>query len=118
MTAHHHTTASATVIPTFDQYHIILATVKFRRSNSTSVSSDKNSDSTSIALLSQKHVYNGIIFKLYEFYGLENPLSKFRRNHVTERQKLVCQKKSLFKVVTTPTLFENEPFISMNSINR
>ncbi|CAF1657000.1 unnamed protein product, partial [Adineta ricciae] len=118
MTAHHHTMASATVIPTFDQYHIILATVKFRRSNSTSMSSDKNSDCTSVALLSQKHVYNGIIFKLYELYGLENPLSKLLPNHVTERQKLVCQKKSLFKVVTTPTLFENEPFISMNSINR
>ncbi|UJR35761.1 hypothetical protein I4U23_028509 [Adineta vaga] len=117
-TANHHTTASATVFPIFDQYHIILATIKYRRTNPISSTSSKNSDCASITLLSQKHIYNGIIFKLYELYGLENPPSKFIPSTNHDRQKFLRQKKSLIKVVTTSTLFENEPFISMNSINR
>lgn len=51
--------------PVFNQYHIILATVRHLQLNETS-------DHISIVLLNQKHVYNGIIFKLFEFYGIEN----------------------------------------------
>jgi len=56
--------------------------------------------------LNQKHVYNGIIFKLFEFYGIENHPSKISSNNNDRR------KKSFIKVVTTPTINENEPFIN------
>ncbi|CAF1422002.1 unnamed protein product [Adineta steineri] len=111
-TVNYHTTAATTVFPTFDQYHIILATIKYHRSNN---STTVISDHASALLLSQKHIYNGIVFKLYELYGIENPPSKFSIN---DRQKISKQKNSLIKVVTTPTLSENEPFIYTNSINR
>ena len=104
-TVDHHTTASTTILPSFDQHHIVLATAKLNHS----VSSDR----VSIVLLSQKHVYNGIVFKLYEFYGLENPPSKFSSTHLNDRRK-----KSLIKIVTAPTLSENEPFITSKSANR
>lgn len=80
-------------VPIFDQYHIILATIKL----TTSINIP---DRVSIILLNQKHVYNGIVFKLFELYGIENPPSK----NVQQR------KKSLSKILTTLTN-ENEPFI-------
>ncbi len=101
-------TASTTILPSFDQHHIVLATVKHLQLNH-SVTLDR----VSIVLLSQKHVYNGIVFKLYEFYGLENHPSKFSSNHLNDRRK-----KSLIKIVTAPTLSENEPFLTSNSANR
>jgi hypothetical protein len=107
-TVNHDTPATMTVFPKFDQFHIILATVKYRRlSNSTTITPDR----ASIVLLSQKHVYNGIVFKLYELYGIENHPSN-------DRQKISRRKKSLNKVVTTPTICENEPFLYSNSTNR
>jgi hypothetical protein len=117
MTAHHHTTASTTVFPTFDQFHTILATVKYRPMTNTS--SVVNADCASLVLVSQKHIYNGIVFKLYELYGLENPPSKFLTGSSTaDRPKMSRQKKSLIKAVTTPTLSENEPFLYTNGSNR
>jgi hypothetical protein len=106
-TLDHHTTASTTILPNFDQYHIVLATVKYLQLNHTITL-----DRVSIVLLSQKHVYHGIVFKLYEFYCLENHPSKFSTNHLNDRRK-----KSLIKVVTVPTLSENEPFLTSNSTN-
>jgi len=90
--------------PTFDQYHIVLATIKLLRLNNPT--STITPDRVSIILLNQKHVYNGIVYKLYELYGIENHPSKFSTNNNNRR------KKSLVKVVTTPTINENEPFIN------
>jgi hypothetical protein len=109
-TVDHHTTATTTILPTFDQYHIVLATVKYLQ-----LAKPVTPDRVSIILLSQKHVYNGIVFKLYEFYGIENPPSKFSTN---DRWKISTRKKSLIKIVTAPTLSENEPFLTSNSTNR
>jgi hypothetical protein len=107
-TMNHDTPPTITVFPKFDQFHIILATIKYRRlSNATMITPDR----ASIVLLSQKHVYNGIVFKLYELYGIENHPSN-------DRQKISRRKKSLIKVVTTPTISENEPFLYSNSTNR
>ncbi len=114
-TVDHHTTATQTVFPKFDQFHIVLATVKSFRLNTTTVTTP---DRVSIVLLSQKHVYNGIVFKLYEFYGIENHPSKFSMNNLNDRRKISLRKKSLVKVVTTPTISENEAFLSTNSTNR
>ena len=103
-TVDHHTTASTTILPSFDQYHIVLATVKYLQTTP---------DRVSIVLLSQKHVYNGIVFQFYEFYGLENHPSKYSHNHLNDRRK-----KSFMKTVTAPTLSENEPFLTSNSTTR
>lgn len=116
-TVEHHTTATTTVFPTFDQYHIVSATVKCLRLNNTSTNVYP-SDRVSIVLLDQKHVYNGIVFKLYEFYGLENQPSKLAANHRQDRRKISSRQKSLLKVVATPSLSENEPFLTSNSVNR
>lgn len=67
-----------------------------------------------MVLVSQKHVYNGIVFKLYELYGLENPPAKFLASNTVDRPKASRAKKSLIKAVTTPTLSENEPFLYAN----
>ncbi len=90
--------------PTFDQYHIVLATIKLLRLDDTA--STATPDRVSIILLNQKHVYNGIVFKLFEFYGIENHPSKFSSNNNDQR------KKSFIKAVTTSTINENEPFIN------
>ncbi len=112
-TVDHHSTAAATVFPTFDQYHIILATVKYLRLNSTTTVTP---DRVSIVLLHQKHIYNGMVFKLYEFYGIENPPpSKFSSHTLNDRRKIPARKKSLIKVGTTPMISENESFLSTNS---
>ncbi len=60
----------------------------------------------SIILLSQKHVYNGIVFKLFELYGLENHPSKFSTNNIERRRK------SFIRNLTTSSLHENEPFLN------
>lgn len=104
-TVDHHVPATTTVLPTFDQYHIVLSTVKYLRTNPQEI----NLDRASIVLLNQKHVYNGIVFKLFEFYGIENPPSKYSTMQVHNRRK-----KSLIKVVTTSTLSENDPFFTSN----
>ncbi len=59
-------------------------------------------DRVSIVLLNQKHVYNGIVFKLFEIYSIENPPIK-----PTDRRK-----RSLIKVLSAPTIHENEPFLN------
>jgi hypothetical protein len=82
-------------LPTFDQCHIVLATIKLVRSAATS-------DRVSIILLNQKHVYNGIVFKLFEIYSIENPPTK-----TNDRRK-----KSLTKVLSAPTIHEHEPFLN------
>jgi hypothetical protein len=91
--------------PTFDQFHIVLATIKLLRLNDTTL--PITPDRVSIVLLNQKHVYNGIVFKLFEFYGIENHPSKFSTNNHNDRQK-----KSLTKIVPTSTINENEPFLN------
>jgi hypothetical protein len=114
-TINHHTTAATTSIPTFDQFHIVLATVKLLRLNTTTTIS---SERASLVLLSQKHVYNGIIFKLFELYGLENHLSKSSTNNINDRRKISTRKKSFIKLVTTSAISENESFLNTNSTNR
>ena len=54
--------SNTTITPTFDQFHIILATTRLIPSDSR----------LSITLLNQKHVYHGIVFQLFEFYGMEH----------------------------------------------
>ncbi len=90
--------------PTFDQFHIVLATIKFLPLNDTI--STITPDRVSISLLNQKHIYNGIVFKLFEFYGLENHPLKFSTNNNDRR------KKSFLKIIPTSTIHENEPFIN------
>ncbi|CAF5219420.1 unnamed protein product, partial [Rotaria magnacalcarata] len=69
----HHEDVSTTVFPKFDQHHIVLATVRYFQLNSrTTTTTAIPSDHASVILLSQKHVFNGIIFKLFEIYGTEN----------------------------------------------
>ena len=105
-TANCHTTATTTALPTFDQYHIILASIKLLRLN------NNTSDHPSIVLLSQKHVYHGMVFKLFELYGIENHPSKFSStNPINERRKVSPRKKPVMKVVSTSTISENEPFM-------
>ena len=101
-----------TSFPTFDQYHIVLATIKLLRLNNTT------SDRASLVLLSQKHVYNGMVFKLFELYGLENHPSRFATASQNDRRKISGHKKPLMKVVSTSTIAENEPFINMNPTQR
>ncbi len=110
-TVDHHTTAVTTVCPTFDQFHIVLAGVKYLQLNNPTTA--VFSDHASIVLLSQKHVYNGIVFKLFELYGIENHPLKYSTKSLTDRRK-----KTLIKVVTTPNISEIEPFLFMNSTNR
>jgi hypothetical protein len=100
------------VFPTFDQFHIVLARVKYLQLNHTITS-----DRASIILLSQKHVYNGIVFNLFELYGIENHPSKFSKNNLVDRRQISPRKKPLIKSVTTPTISENEPFLFTNSTN-
>lgn len=54
--------SNTNITPTFDQFHIILATTRL-------ISSDSR---LSITLLNQKHVYHGIVFQLFELYGMEH----------------------------------------------
>ncbi|CAF2378595.1 unnamed protein product [Rotaria sp. Silwood2] len=107
---------TTTVFPTFDQYHIVLATVKYFQLNNRTTTI--NSDHASIVLLSQKHVYNGIIFKLFELYGIENHQLKFSTNNLNDRRKVSTRKKSLIKIVTAPTISELESFSYTNLTNR
>ena len=104
-TVDHHVPATTTVLPTFDQYHIILSTVKYLRINPQEISLDR----ASIILLNQKHVYNGIVFKLFEFYGIVNPPANYSSMQVQNSRK-----KLLIKVVTTSTLSENDPLFTSN----
>ena len=97
--------AATRVLPTFDQYHIILASIKLLRL------SNDYTEHGSIVLLSQKHIYNGILFKFFDLYGIENhPLNK--------RRKVAVRKKPVTKVVSTSTISENEPSISQRQMNR
>ncbi|CAF3639741.1 unnamed protein product [Rotaria sordida] len=107
---------TTTILPTFDQFHIVLATVKYRQLNNRTIMI--NSNHVSIVLLSQKHVYNGIVFKLFEFYGIENHQSKFSTNNLYDQRKISTRKKSSIKIVTVPTISENEPFSNTNLTNR
>ncbi|CAF0755656.1 unnamed protein product [Rotaria sp. Silwood1] len=111
-----HSNITTTIFPTFDQYHIVLATVKYFQliNRTTKIASDR----ASIVSLSQKHVYNGIVFKLFEFYGIENHQSKFSTNNLNDQRKTSTRKKSLIKIVTAPTISENEPLANMNITKR
>jgi hypothetical protein len=100
------TVTEHSILPVFDQYHIVLATIKVLRLNDTI--STVTPDRVSIILLTQKHVYNGIIFKLFELYGIENHPSKFSTNNNNNNRR----KKSFPKIITTPTINEDEPFIN------
>jgi hypothetical protein len=106
-----HTTVVTTSFPIFDQFHIVLATIKLVRLNNTPTTTI-TPDRVSIVLLNQKHVYNGIVFKLFELYGIDNHPSKSTSNHNNERRKGAARKKSLIRVVTTPTIDENQPFLN------
>lgn len=111
----HHSDVTTTVCPKFDQYHIVLATVKhFQFNNRSTIPTDHSS----IILLSQKHIYNGIVFKLYEIYGTENHHLKFSTNNPHERRKNAARKKPLIKAVTTPSIVNNEPLLYTNITNR
>ena len=105
-----HSTAAITVLPTFDQFHVVLARVKYHLLNNTKTTLDR----VSIVLLSQKHVYNGIVFKFFELYGLENHPS----HNLSDRRQISTRNKPSIKVGTTPTIPENQPFLYTNSINR
>ncbi len=102
------TTTEHSIAPVFDQFHIVLATIRLPRSNDTA--SAVTPDRVSVILLSQKHVYNGVVFKLFELYGIENHPSKFSTNNIEHRRK------SLIKVLTTSSLNENEPFLNRYEI--
>ncbi|CAF0847175.1 unnamed protein product [Adineta ricciae] len=97
--------------PTFNQYHIVLATIRSLRCNDTKL--PITPDRVSILLLSQKHVYNGIVFKLFELYGIENSPSKFNSNDHRTRKK-----HSLVQIVPSIPTSESEPFLKhSNEIN-
>ncbi|CAF0824724.1 unnamed protein product [Rotaria sp. Silwood1] len=104
------TAAALASFPTFDQYHIVLATIKLLRLNDTI--STITPDRVTIVLLNQKHVYNGIVFKLFEIYSIENHPLKLSNNNNNDKRKISKGNKSLMKVVTTSTINENEPFLN------
>ncbi|CAF1163673.1 unnamed protein product [Adineta steineri] len=99
------TTTTTTSFPTFDQFHIVLATIKLLRLNDTTL--PITLDRVSVVLLNQKHVYNGIVFKLFELYGIENYSSKSSKTNQ--------QNKSLIQIISTSNLNENEPFLNSSS---
>ena len=63
-------------------------------------------------------MFDLILFKLFEFYGIENHPSKMLTHSLNDRHQKLTRKKTLMKVVTTPTISENEPFLFKNSTNR
>ncbi|CAF4259650.1 unnamed protein product, partial [Rotaria magnacalcarata] len=103
-----HTTATLASCPTFDQYHIVLATIKLLRSNEPV--STITSDRVTIVLLNQQHIYNGIVFKLFEIYSIENHPSKSAKTN-NDRRKVSKGNQPLIKVVQTSKIHENEPFL-------
>ncbi|CAF3891382.1 unnamed protein product [Rotaria magnacalcarata] len=116
----HHEDVSTTVFPKFDQHHIVLATVRYFQLNSrTTTTTAIPSDHASVILLSQKHVFNGIIFKLFEIYGTENHHHfKFATNNVHDRWKNTARRKLLIKAVTTSSIAKNESLSVTNLPNR
>lgn len=103
------TTAASS--PTFDQYHIVQATIRVLRS--AEANAPVTPDRVSVLLLSQKHVYNGIVFKLFELYGAENQPAKPPSSDQPARKK-----NSLVQVVATTMINEREPFLSRYALNR
>lgn len=109
-------TLHTTFAPKFDQYHIVLATIKYFQSQNTKTKN--KSDHTSLVLLSQKHIYNGVVFELYEIYGIEHHQSKISANNLNDRRKTSAHKKTLNKVITAPAIVKNESSLYTNSLNR
>lgn len=97
----------------FDQYHIVLGTIKVLRL--TDSISEITPDRVTILLLNQKHVYNGIIFKLFEIYSIENHPSKFLKTSNTDNRNTSKENPSIIKVITTSTIDEAEPFLNRYS---
>ncbi|CAF0762364.1 unnamed protein product [Didymodactylos carnosus] len=81
----------------FDQqYHIVSATVKFLNDDNKTPRS-----SAVLTVLQQKHVVNGILFELYEIYGVENTRSssdkKIKLLDTVERRKSLSRKQNDYK---------------------
>ena len=109
-----HPTATALSFPKFDQYHIVLATVKLLQLNT--ATSTVPPDRVSVALINQKHVYNGIVFKLFEIYSIENHSLKLlrnnKRNNYNDKQIVSKRNKSLSEMIKASFTDENKPFLN------